>query len=120
VDRFAFGRMGVIKLWPAGPHLVVGEGLETTLAAATRIPYGGAPLRPAWAAVSAGGMSKLPLIAGVEHLIILVDHDVEGQAAAKRCMERWTCANRSVLRLTPKRAGIDFNDLIMPREEATP
>jgi Toprim domain len=110
----------VIKLWPAGSQLVVGEGLETTLAAATRIPYSGAPLRPAWAAVSAGGMSKLPPIAGVEHLTLLVDHDIEGQAAAKRCMERWTCANRQVLRLTPKRAGTDFNDLIMPKQEAIP
>jgi DNA polymerase len=120
IDRLALGRMGVIKLWPAGSRLVVGEGLETTLAAATRIPYGGTPLRPAWAAVSTNGMRKLPLIAGVEHLIILVDHDIEGQAAAKRCMERWSGANRQVLRLTPKRAGTDFNDLIMPkREEAT-
>ena len=36
-------------------QLVVGEGLETTLAAATRIPYRGAPLQPAWSAVSSGG-----------------------------------------------------------------
>ena len=33
------GRAGVVKLWPAGSQLVVGEGIETVLAAATRIPY---------------------------------------------------------------------------------
>ena len=65
VDRFALGRTGVIKLWPAGAQLVVGEGLETTLAAATRIPYRGAPLQPAWSAVSSGGLSRLPVLAGI-------------------------------------------------------
>ena len=116
VDRFALGRTGVVKLWPAGSQLVVGEGLETTLAAATRIPYRGAPLQPAWSAVSSGKLSTLPVLPGVERLIVLVDHDGngEGQAAAVRCMERWTRAGRTVVRLTPKRAGADFNDLVMP------
>ena len=78
----------MVKLWPAGSQLVVGEGLETTLAAATRIPYRGAPLQPAWAAVSSGKLSTFPVLPGVERLIILVDHDAngEGQAAAVRCM----------------------------------
>ena len=99
---------------------MVGEGLETTLAAATRIPYRGAPLQPAWSAVSSGKLGTLPRSAGVERLIILVDHDGngEGQAAAVRCMERWTRAGRTVVRLTPKRAGADFNDLIMPEPVA--
>ena len=29
-------------------------------------------------------------------------------------MERWTRAGRTVVRLTPKRVGADFNDLVMP------
>jgi hypothetical protein len=116
LDRIALGRIGVVKVWPAGSTLVVGEGLETTLAAATRIPYRGAPLQPAWSVVSSGGLSRFPVIPGVERLIILVDHDGngEGQAAAVRCLERWTRAGRTVVRLTPKRAGADFNDLVMP------
>jgi hypothetical protein len=36
-ERRMLGRAGVVKLYPAGEHLVVGEGIETTLAAATRI-----------------------------------------------------------------------------------
>jgi hypothetical protein len=103
-------------VWPAESRLIIGEGLETTLAAASRIPYRCAPLQPAWSAVSSGGLSRLPVIPGVERLIILVDHDGngEGQAAAVRCMERWTRAGRWVVRLTPKRAGADFNDLVRP------
>jgi hypothetical protein len=37
IERRMLGRAGVVKLYAAGKHLVVGEGIETTLAAATRI-----------------------------------------------------------------------------------
>jgi DNA polymerase len=47
VDRRMLGRAGVVKLWPAGTQLVAGEGLETVLAAATRIPFEDAALTPA-------------------------------------------------------------------------
>ena len=45
VERRLLGRQGrgVAKLWPAGSELVVGEGIETVLAAATRIRHHGAP-----------------------------------------------------------------------------
>ncbi len=116
LDRMALGHIGVVKIWPAGTQLVIGEGLETSLAAATRISYRGGPLQPTWAVVSAGKLGALPPVPGVARLIILVDHDGngEGQAAAVRCMERWTRAGRIVVRLTPKRVGTDFNNLIMP------
>ena len=48
-----------MKLWPAGAQLIVGEGIETVLAAATRISHRGAPLRPAWSAVSSGALGQL-------------------------------------------------------------
>jgi Toprim domain-containing protein len=97
----------------AGTQLVVGEGLETVLAAATRLPYAEAPLTPAWAALSSQKLQALPVIPGVERLILLVDHDDAGLAAANACAERWTRDGRTVIRLTPRRAGTDFNDLIM-------
>jgi hypothetical protein len=116
IDRRMLGRGGAVKLWPAEALLIVGEGIETTLAAATRISYRGAPLRPAWAAVSCGALGKLPLVPGVERLIVLVDHDDNGSgpAAAARCAERWRRAGRTVVRLIPKRPGADFNDIILP------
>jgi len=115
IGRRMMGRSGIVKLWPAGSQLIVGEGIETVLAAATRIPYRGAPLRPAWPAVSTGPLGNLPVLPGVEQLILLVDHDEEGRAAAARCADRWTRAGRTVARLTPKRPGADFNDLVMER-----
>jgi hypothetical protein len=86
IERRMLGRAGFVKLWPAVAQLVVGEGLETVLAAATRILYHGAPLQPAWSAVSSGALGKLPTIPGVERLLILVDNDLngQGQAAAAR------------------------------------
>jgi hypothetical protein len=114
IERRMLGRGGAVKLWPAGTQLIVGEGIETTLAAATRLSHRGAPLQPAWSAVSAGALGRLPMVAGVEQLIVLVDHDRngQGQAAAARCAERWSRAGRSVTRLKPKQPGTDFNDLI--------
>ena len=114
IERRMLGRGGVVKLYPKGQRLIVGEGIETTLAAATRISRWGSLLQPAWSAVDAGRLGSLPLIDGVERLVILVDNDLNGagQAAALRCAERWSQAGREVVRLTPKRPGFDFNDLV--------
>ena len=71
-----------------------------------------APLQPAWAALSSQKLSALPVIPGVERLIILVDHDEAGLTAADTCMRRWIRAGRTVVRLKPQRAGADFNDLV--------
>jgi hypothetical protein len=113
IDRRMLGSGGVVKLWSAGPRLVVGEGLETVLAAATCIPYEDAPLTPAWAALSSQKLSALPVIAGVERLIILVDHDAAGLTASDACTARWNGAGRTVVALTPEQEGADFNDLVL-------
>ena len=113
IERRMLGRAGVVKIWPAGSQLVVGEGLETVLAAATRIPYAGAPLTPAWATLSSQKLGALPVIAGVERLIILVDHDAAGLMASDTCTARWLGAGRTVVALTPEPKGADFNDLVM-------
>ena len=112
IERRMLGRAGVVKLWPAESTLTIGEGLETVLAAATRILYRNVPLRPAWAALSGQKLLTLPVLPGVERLIVLVDHDAAGIAAAAKCTEYWTRAGRTVIRLTPRRAGADFNDLV--------
>jgi DNA polymerase len=116
IDRKMLGRSGAVKLWSAGSTLVVGEGIESVLAAATRVPYRSALLQPAWAALSAGAINRFPVIDGIEQLILLVDHDRNGtgQAAASSCADRWSRAGRRVIRLTPKCPGADFNDIIQP------
>ena len=109
------GPAGVVQIWPAGKQLAIGEGLETVLAAATRIPYRGEPLRPAWAMLSDGAMERFPVIDGVERLIVLADNDPfgQGQAAAEACKQRWLEAGRRVAVLTPDRPGTDFNDIVL-------
>jgi DNA polymerase len=116
IDRRMLGRAGALKLWPIGPQLVVGEGLETVLAAATRIPYCSASLQPAWSLLSSDALRRLPVVSGVERLIILVDHDDAGVLAASTCAARWTGAGRSVTELTPEPKGADFNDLVLKED----
>jgi hypothetical protein len=96
---------------------VVGEGIETVLAAATRIPYGGQPLTPAWSAVARGGLARLPVLPNLATLIQLVDHDAnnEGQNAATRGRRAWEAAGRKVIPLIPKQPGWDFNDVVLKR-----
>jgi DNA polymerase len=120
IDRMALGRMGVVKLWPVngGDQLVIGEGIETVLAAATRIPYRGMPLTPAWSAVAEGGLGRLPVLPDVARLILLVDHDenMVSQGAAERCKRAWESAGRAAVPLIPKQRGWDFNDVVLGRK----
>ena len=85
------------------------------LAAATRLPYRGEPLRPAWAALSDGALGRFPVIDGVERLIVLADNDIIGRARRLR-----TNASDAGLRpaaacalLMPDRPGTDFNDIVL-------
>jgi len=120
LDRMALGRMGVVMFWPmnSSGRLVIGEGIETVLAAATRIPYQNAPLIPAWSAVARGGIGRFPVLSGVKRLILLVDNDEngEGQRAAEQCRRVWKAAGRITVPLIPKQRGWDFNDVAFGRK----
>jgi hypothetical protein len=108
IDRMACGptRGGAVKLWPddaVTTGLVVGEGVETVLFAASMI-YKNTLLRPAWALGDAHHLRDFPVLAGVEALTILVDRDANnvGQAAARACAQRWDEVGREVIRLIPR------------------
>jgi len=120
LDRMALGRMGVVMFWPknGSGQLVVGEGIETVLAAATRVSYQGGSLTPAWSAVARGGLGRLPVLSGVSPLILLVDNDEngEGQRAAEQCRRAWKAAGRITVPLIPKQRGWDFNDVVLGRK----
>jgi hypothetical protein len=64
--------------------------------------------------MNAGNIADLPVLDGVETIIILVDNDPSGigQNKAAGCAERWRSAGRQVFRLIPKVSGFDFNDII--------
>jgi DNA polymerase I-like protein with 3'-5' exonuclease and polymerase domains len=122
VERRSLGRWPrprAIKLWPATTVLYVGEGIETVLAAATRLPFrDGALMQPAWAAVSTNGISKFPVLPDVQELRLLLDYDDAGLACAMPCRERWEAADRKVTRLRPPQPGYDFNDVVLEKLRA--
>jgi hypothetical protein len=110
VQRQTLGRWSsprAVKLWSVTDRLFLGEGVETTLAAATR--YG---MRPAWAAVNAANMADFPIMSGVK-LTLLVDHDPAGQRSADECWHRWRVADAEVDQIQPDKPGADFNDLVL-------
>jgi hypothetical protein len=105
-------------LWPdedVTEGLVIGEGVETVLAAATKQTHRNTLLQPAWACGCADNLRNFPVLPGIQHLTILADNDESGagQAAACACAERWSEEGRDVEVLTPDQCGSDFNDLIV-------
>jgi hypothetical protein len=87
--------------------LIIGEGLETTLAA---MVFG---LTPAWALGSAGGIARFPVLSGIEALTVLAETDDGGanERAIEECLSRWTAAGREVVRVTSLVGG-DANDAL--------
>jgi hypothetical protein len=104
--KVMLGKAGVIKLAPIeGAALGVGEGIETCLAVAQRAGW-----VPIWAATSAGGIARFPVIAGVEALTIFADADPPGMTAAKHAAQRWGEAGRKA-RICAPPAG-DWHDAL--------
>ena len=99
-------RGGAVRLAPPGPVLMVGEGIETCLAAmmATGLP--------AWAALSTSGLKTLDLPDTVRDVIILADGDDPGEAAACAAAQRWQRYGRRIRIARPPR-GTDFNDILL-------
>jgi hypothetical protein len=118
IDRMTLGPVGgaAIKLTrhdDVERGLVVGEGVETTVAG---MMLG---FTPAWALGFAGAIRSFPVLGGVDALTILVDHDEPdcngrqaGHEAAWECSERWMAAGREVRSVVPRRLGIDMADLV--------
>jgi putative DNA primase/helicase len=101
-------RGGAVRLATAGDVLMVGEGIETCLAAMQ------ATGDPAWAALSTAGLRALDLPGNVRDVILLADGDDPGEAAARESAGRWKREGRRVRIARPPR-GMDFNDLLAGR-----
>jgi hypothetical protein len=110
-------RGGAVRLADAGELLMVGEGIETCLAAMQASGH------PAWAALSTSGLRALDLPKAVRDVIVLADGDEAGEAAARDCALRWKRQGRRVRIARPPR-GMDFNDMLLGRacgrKEGTP
>ena len=109
-DRASLGPIagGAVRLAPAAETLLVGEGVETCLAAMQ------ASAQPAWAALSTSGMTTLLLPPDVRTVIILADHDRSGagERAARTAAQRWLAEGRRVRIAMPPEPGTDFNDVL--------
>ena len=101
-------RGGAVRLAMARQPLMVGEGLETCLAAMQ------ATGNAVWAALSASGMRVLDLASEIRDVLVLADGDDPGESAARRAALRWKREGRRVRIARPPR-GLDFNDLLLGR-----
>jgi hypothetical protein len=98
-------RGGVVGLASLGGVLMVGEGIETCLAAMQATGH------PTWAALSTTGLKTLDLPEDVRDVIVLADGDAAGEAAARDCAWRWKREGRRV-RIARPPQGMDFNDML--------
>jgi hypothetical protein len=101
-------RGGAVRLAHPGDLLMVGEGIETCLAAQQATGH------PTWAALSTSGLRALELPREVRDVIVLADGDDPGEAASQECARRWKCEGRRV-RIARPPAGMDFNDMLLGR-----
>jgi putative DNA primase/helicase len=99
---------GAVGLADPGDVLMVGEGIETSIAAMQ------ATGNPAWAALSTSGLPGLGLPEDVRDVIVLADGDTPGETAARNCAWRWKREGRRV-RIARPPQGMDFNDMLMDR-----
>ncbi len=103
-SKMMLGTAGIIRLdEPSGDGLGLAEGIETALSVSQRLGW-----RPVWAAGSAGGIERFPLLYG-HSLTIFADHDGSGLKAARSCAERWREAGHpAAIHIPPQ--GQDWAD----------
>src|SRR5262245_25251435 len=101
-------RGGAVRLAAPGDMLMVGEGIETCLAAMQATGH------PAWPALSTSGLRTLDPPGHVREIIVLADGDEPGAAAARDCAWRWKREGRRV-RIARPPQGMDFNDMLVQR-----
>lgn len=102
---------GAVRLAPPAGVTMIGEGIETSLAAMQ------AGSLPAWAALSTSGLRGLDMPEDMRDLIVLADGDLAGEAAAEVAALRWKRQGRRV-RIARAPQGMDFNDLLLARGAA--
>jgi hypothetical protein len=115
-DRASLGLVGggAVRLAPAAEALMIGEGIETCLAAMQ------ATAQPAWAALSTSGVIALQLPPSVRTVVILADNDTNGagERAAQTATRRWIIEGRQVRLAMPPEPGTDFADVLAGRANA--
>jgi len=115
-DRASLGPIagGAVRLAPVAEMLLIGEGIETVLAAmqATGLP--------GWAALSTSGLKALLLPPEVRSAVICADNDDNGagERAARTAERRWRAEGREVQIYISPYVGEDAADRLLAMSEA--
>jgi putative DNA primase/helicase len=110
------GGLGVVKLVDdpeVTQRLELAEGLESALAIMTSAARSGHMVPPIWAATCASAFAQLPVLPGVEVMVLHPDNDSHhrGQDAACRVIERWRKAGSACeFFVSTNPRGKDWND----------
>ncbi len=104
---------GAVRLTPAGPEMLLSEGIETGLSVqqATGLPV--------WATLSTSGLRSVILPPEVELVIVAADGDEAGEIAAQAAARRFIAEGRKVKIARPPQ-GMDFNDVLLKPENVIP
>jgi putative DNA primase/helicase len=104
---------GAIKLTPDEDVTIglgIAEGIETALSMQRLPEWLGSPV---WSVISASGIGKFPLLAGIETLAISADNDGArgaGEKATLEVIERWQ--KRETFVIEANDDGADLNDVL--------
>jgi putative DNA primase/helicase len=111
LGRAMLGRAagGAVQLASGTEIMLIGEGIETTLAG---IEVTGLP---GWAALSTAGIVALALPRAVRNIVILADHDANGagERAARIAQTHWRQEGRRVSVWMSPQPGADTNDCLL-------
>jgi hypothetical protein len=110
---FGVTKGGAVHLGEPDPEvwLCIGEGIESAASVAQACSL------PAWAALSATGISNLVLPPAARLVLIAADHDQSGvgQRNAREAGRRFVREGRRARIAMPPIAGSDFNDVLLGR-----
>jgi hypothetical protein len=109
IERRMLGIVGgaAVKLGtPQGASLVIGEGVETSIAAQQL------GISPAWALGGVAAISNFPVLPDIETLTILAEVGAPSERAIQACGRRWHQVGRRVRIVRPD-VGSDMNDVLI-------
>jgi len=111
-DRLVLGGLHGAAIWLGEPdgRLLVGEGIETCLAASLIFKI------PSWSAFSSSNLGNILIPDSVEHVYIAVDNDGSGRKAANKLSRRMKEDGKNVVLLPAGKAvdkpGADWFDAL--------
>jgi putative DNA primase/helicase len=113
-DRRMLGvvQRAAVKLDRIATTIMIGEGVETCMAARQCMASGDIERAPVWALGSVGAISFFPILDGVKRLTILGESGEASAQAVRICGQRWQQAGRRVQVLYSE-IGSDVNDALM-------